>query len=107
MTRNRSRPRASGRSGAHGSRVVSASEAAKNFGALVERVREARATYVVERAGVPVVEIAPVAWTRPTVADLVGWLRAPERLDESYLAEVERGVAYLNEPSIPANRWAS
>jgi hypothetical protein len=94
------------RPGAPG-RVVTASEAAKNFGALVERVRETRATYVVERAGVPVVEIAPVAWTRPTVADLVGWLRAPERLDESYLAEVERGVAYLNEPSIPANRWAS
>jgi hypothetical protein len=107
MNRNRRRLPAIGIPLRHGGRVVSASEAAKNFGALVERVREARATYVVERSGVPVVEIAPVAWTRPTVADLVGWLRAPERLDESYLAEVERGVAYLNEPSIPANRWAS
>ena len=88
-------------------RVVSASNAAKNFGALVERVREARATYVVERSGVPVVEIAPVSWVRPTVADLVGWLGGPDRLDEGYLAEVERGVAYLNEPSIPGSRWES
>jgi hypothetical protein len=88
-------------------RVVTASEAAKNFGALVERVREARATYVVERSGVPVVEIAPVVWVRPTVADLVGWVRMPERLDEGYLAEVERGIAFLNEPFVPASRWES
>jgi antitoxin (DNA-binding transcriptional repressor) of toxin-antitoxin stability system len=88
-------------------RVVTASEAAKNFGALVERVREARATYVVERSGVPVVEIVPVSWARPTVADLVGWLGGPDRLDDGYLAEVERGVAYLNEPSIPGSRWES
>jgi len=32
-------------------RTVSASEAAKNFGALVDRVREERAEYIIERAG--------------------------------------------------------
>jgi hypothetical protein len=107
MKRSRKRPPASGRPVGHASHVVSASDAAKNFGALVERVREARATYVVERSGVPVVEIAPVSWVRPTVVDLVGWLRGPDRLDDGYLAEVERGVAYLNEPSIPGSRWES
>jgi hypothetical protein len=107
MIRDKKRRTASVRSAAHGSRVVSASDAAKNFGALVERVREERATYVVERSGVPVVQIAPVSWVRPTVADLVGWLRGPDRLDDGYLAEVERGVAYLNEPAIPGSRWGS
>ncbi len=107
MKRHRRRLPAIGVPAGHGGRVVSASEAAKNFGALVERVREARATYVVERSGVPVVEINPVVRTRTTVADLVRSLRAPERLDESYLAEVERGIALLNEPTVPAGRWES
>jgi antitoxin (DNA-binding transcriptional repressor) of toxin-antitoxin stability system len=92
---------------ASGRRVVTASDAAKNFGALVEQVREARETYVVERAGVPVVQITPVAGSHPTVADLVDCLRRSGRLDERYLAEVERGVAFLNEVSIPSSRWAS
>ncbi len=94
-------------SAAPGHRVVTASAAAKNFGALVERVREARATYVVERAGVPVVQIAPAAGVGPTFADLVDCLRGSGRLDERYLKEVERGIACLNEPSIPSSRWES
>jgi hypothetical protein len=32
---------------------VSATDAAKNFGRLVNRVREERATYIVERGGTP------------------------------------------------------
>ena len=92
---------------ASGNRVVTASDAAKNFGALVEQVREARATYVVERAGVPVVQITPAAAPHPTVADLVDCLRDAGRLDERYLKAVEQGIAFLNEPSIPSSRWES
>ncbi len=87
--------------------MVTASDAAKNFGALVEQVRETRATYVVERAGVPVVQITPAAAPRPTVADLADCLRGAGRLDERYLAEVERGIAFLNEPFVPSSRWES
>jgi hypothetical protein len=92
---------------ASGRRVVTASDAAKNFGALVERVREARATFVVERAGVPVVQITPAAGVSPTVADLVDCLRTGGRLGEPYLKAVEHGIAFLNEPSIPSSRWES
>lgn len=90
-----------------GRRVVTASDAAKNFGALVDQVREARATYVVERAGIPVVQITPAVPPHPTFADLVDCLRDSGRLDERYLKDVERGVAFLNEPSIPSSRWES
>ena len=38
---------------------VSATEAAKNFGRLIDRVRETRATYVVERGGTPVATVSP------------------------------------------------
>ena len=92
---------------APGHRVVTASEAAKNFGALVDQVRESRSTYVVERAGVPVVQITPAVPPHPTLTDLVDCLRASGRLDERYLKDVERGVAFLNEPSIPSSRWES
>jgi antitoxin (DNA-binding transcriptional repressor) of toxin-antitoxin stability system len=97
-----------GRGGtASSSRRVTASSAAKNFGALVDQVRETRATYVVERAGVPVAQIAPAPGARPTCADLVDGLRASGRLDERYLKEVEQGMAFLNEPSVPSNPWES
>jgi len=88
-------------------RVVKASEAAKNFGALVDRVREERATYVVERAGAPVVRISPVERTGATVADLVDLFRAPDRLDETCLREVERGIAFLNRPAPVKTPWES
>ncbi len=106
MSRSK-RTRTGDRATGSGHHVVTASDAAKNFGALVERVREARATYVVERAGVPVVQITPAAAPHPTVADLVDCLRDAGRLDERYLKAVEQGIAFLNEPSIPSSRWAS
>jgi antitoxin (DNA-binding transcriptional repressor) of toxin-antitoxin stability system len=56
-------------------RAVSATNAAKNFGGIVSRVREARAEYIVERGGVPVARIVPVLARRSTVADLVEVIR--------------------------------
>ena len=86
-------------------RVVSASEAAKNFGALVDRVRSDRAEYVIERGGKPVARIAPVAVERCTLRDLVSWLGTREPLDAGYLEEVERAVAAFNEPAVPGTPW--
>lgn len=86
-------------------RTVSASEAAKNFGALVDRVRSERAVYVVERAGTPVVRIEPAETVRCTLGDLAGWLRSREPLDARYLDEVERVVAAFNEPAVPGDQW--
>jgi antitoxin (DNA-binding transcriptional repressor) of toxin-antitoxin stability system len=89
------------------SRRVSASYAAKNFGALVDAVREAGATYVVERSGQPVVHVVPAPVRRATLADLADLYREAGRLSEDYLREVERGAARLNRPSIPKDPWAS
>lgn len=86
-------------------RTVSASEAAKNFGALVDRVRSERAVYVVERGGAPVVRIEPVETVRCTLGDLAAWLRSREPLDPRYLDEVERVVAAFNDPAVPGNPW--
>ena len=58
------------------SRVVSATEAAKNFGEVLARVREERAVYVVERRGKPVAEIRPVEESIFTGADFVELVRA-------------------------------
>lgn len=89
-------------------RVVSASEAAKSFGALVNRVREERAAYVVERAGAPVVQISPVErGAGATVADLVDLLRAADRLGEPYLREVENGIRIFNRPASFKTPWES
>ncbi len=90
---------------APGERVVSATKAAKTFGALVDRVREARAVYVIERGGVPVARIAPYGTARCTVADLAAALGADRRTDEAYAREVESVVKSLNRPAVPPDRW--
>lgn len=89
-------------------RVVSASEAAKNFGALVNRVREEHATYVVERAGAPVVRISPLErGAGATLGDLVDLLRGADHLGEAYLREVEAGIRSLNKPASLKTPWES
>ena len=86
-------------------RKISASEAAKNFGALADRVRSERAAYVVERGGVPVVRIEPVDVVRCTLSDLAGWLSDRDPLDPAYLDEVERVVEAANAPAVPGDPW--
>jgi hypothetical protein len=85
--------------------VISASAAAKGFGALIDRVRTERAVYVVERGGAPVAQIAPVPAPQCTVADLVQLWRSHTPAEEPYLAAVEAGVAFFNTPTVPVNAW--
>ncbi len=90
-----------------GSRIVTATETAKNFGAIIDRVREDRATYVVERGGTPVAEIGPVKAKTVTIrdfAEFVGSGSVPSP-GEDYLKAVEKGIASCNRPEIPENRW--
>jgi antitoxin (DNA-binding transcriptional repressor) of toxin-antitoxin stability system len=98
-------PRLTSKPGRRGS-VISATEAAKAFGGLVDRVREERAVYIIERAGTPVAQIGPLGVRHCTVADLVGLLRSQERLDEKYLDDVEAGLRLSNRPAVPQDRWA-
>jgi len=86
--------------------VIAATFAAKNFGELIDRVREERSVYVVERGGVPVVQIAPVARKRFTLGDLVRLLRSLNKVDADYLEQVETGRVSRNRPIVPRDPWA-
>ena len=85
--------------------VVSATAAAKTFGALVDRVRETQTVYVIERGGVPVAEIAPVRATRCTLRELAALLASLPPVDETFLKEVEGGVERFNRSTVPPDRW--
>ncbi len=88
---------------------IPATEAAKNFGRLVDRVREEQEVYLVERGGTPVAQIGPVerragTFTMAQFKALVEHLAHP---NEEYLDNVERVVAKHNRPRARRNPWAS
>jgi prevent-host-death family protein len=86
---------------------IAATDAAKNFGRLVDRVRESGATYIVERHGRPIAQIGPVAPARTrTLRDLARAARTTPRLDEKVLRYIEQSIDRLNRPEVPANPWA-
>ena len=89
-----------------GKKVIAATEAAKTFGRLVNRVREEQATYVIERGGTPVAQIGPVEPRSCTMRDFVAFLHEMPPLDEDYLRAVENGMARSNRPRVPKNPWA-
>lgn len=69
---------------------IAATDAAKNFGQLVDRVRESGATYVIERHGRPVAQIGPVQAEQPkTLRSLIEAVAAAPRLDEEVLRYIE------------------
>lgn len=88
-------------------KAVSATEAAKNFGRIVDAVREARVEYVVERGGVPVARIAPASDRTCSGRDLVDLMRAAAGPDEAFRRAVESGRARLNRPAVPKSPWGS
>ncbi|MCC7417691.1 MAG: hypothetical protein IT176_11165 [Acidobacteria bacterium] len=85
---------------------VSATTAAKNLGRLVDRVREERITYVVERAGTPVARIGPVERAPFTMADFRALLATAPPADEAYLTALEGAAARHNRPRVRRNPWA-
>ena len=86
---------------------MAATDAAKNFGRLVDRVRESGATYVIERHGRAVAQIGPVQAThRKTLGDLIAAIEAAPKLDEEVLRYIEEGIEIYNRPEVPKNPWA-
>lgn len=92
-------------SGRTGTRVISATAAAKNFGALIDRVRSEQAEYVIERGGAPVARIGPAVTKHCSLADLVAFLKSQSHPGPAYADAVKAGVKSLNRPSVPVNRW--
>jgi prevent-host-death family protein len=85
---------------------IAATDAAKNFGRLVDRVREEGAIYIIERHGRPMAQIGPVASSpTKTLRALAEAMRTAPKLDEETLRYIEEGVARHNRPAVPRNRW--
>jgi prevent-host-death family protein len=88
------------------SESIAATDAAKNFGDLVDRVREEGATYIIERHGRPVAQIGPVQTAeRKTIRDLIDAIEAAPKLDEEVLRHIEEGIEIFNKPEVPKNAW--
>jgi antitoxin (DNA-binding transcriptional repressor) of toxin-antitoxin stability system len=85
---------------------IPATAAAKNFGTLVDRVRDYGTTFIVERHGRPVAQIGPIdAARKTTLKGLAAYLRTAPKIDEQVLRFIEEGVAAANRPAVPANPW--
>lgn len=69
-------------------------------------MRDARAVYVIERAGTPVARIIPVVHRPCSLADLAALLESVAPAEAAFLDAVESGVRALNRPAVPEDRWA-
>ena len=85
--------------------TVTATDAAKNFGELVDRVREAGVAYVVERKGRPIARIAPMVTHRCTLGELAEWFEGRKALPDEYVSAVTDHVKTANRPKVPVARW--
>lgn len=84
---------------------MSATDAAKNFGELVDQVRESGTPYIVERQGRAMVALTPVFESRCTLRELAAWLESRRALPDEYQAAVADGLADANRPQVPESRW--
>ena len=85
---------------------IAATTAAKNFGTLVDCVRDHGTTYLIERHGRPVAQIGPVdAVPKATLRGLAEYMKTAPKLDEQTLRFVEDGIDAINRPAAPANPW--
>lgn len=82
---------------------ISAAEAAQTFPEMIERVRTDGAVFVIEQAGEPICQIAPVGRPQRTVRDLVRLLQSAPRPDDAYLDAVQE-IAN-SQPTLPEVPW--
>ena len=84
-------------------RHLSATEAARGFSELLNRVRYRGESFVVERGGVAVAELRPAAPVHFTGADLRALLRSIPPVDAEYLDAVEE--AARAQPQLAESPW--
>jgi antitoxin (DNA-binding transcriptional repressor) of toxin-antitoxin stability system len=85
--------------------AVPATEAAKTFGRLVDRVREERTTYIIERGGKPVAQITPLERGSFTVGAFKALIAALPAADKDYLAALDRVVQRHGRTRVRDNPW--
>jgi antitoxin (DNA-binding transcriptional repressor) of toxin-antitoxin stability system len=101
--RGKPKPRVRSSYSVKGSRVISATEAARSFSELLDRVCYRGETFVIERGGEPVCEISHVKPVRFTAADFVALLQSLPRPDPGFWKAVEN--ATRQEPAVPESPW--
>jgi prevent-host-death family protein len=82
---------------------ISATEAARRFSELMNRVRYRGESFIVERSGKPICEILPARPPRFSGAELVNLLRSLPKPDEQYLALAEELIA--KQPIVAESGW--
>jgi antitoxin (DNA-binding transcriptional repressor) of toxin-antitoxin stability system len=88
-----------------GSRVVSATEAARSFSELLDRVCYRGETFVIVRGGEPVCEMSHVTPPRFTGADFLNLLHSLPKPDPGYWDAVEDRTKQT--PAVPESPWDS
>ena len=82
---------------------ISATEAARRFSDIVNRVVYRREEFVIERGGQPVCRIVPAGPPRSTLADLAELLSAIPKADSAFWDEVE--ALTKNQSDVPESSW--
>jgi hypothetical protein len=99
----KSRPRVRAAYSVKGSRVISATEAARSFSELLDRVCYRGETFVIERGGELVCEMSHVKPLRFTGADFLTLLHSLPKPDPGFWNAVEK--ATRQEPAVPESPW--
>ncbi len=99
------KPRTRAVASAKGSRVISATEAARSFSELLDRVCYRGETFVIERGGEPVCEMSHVKPLRFTGVDFLTLLHSLPKPDPSYWDAV--GDTTKQTPTVPESPWGS
>ena len=85
------------------SRRLTATEAARGFSELLNRVRYRGERFIIERGGVPIGELRPTAPVPFTGPDLLALLRSLPPVDDGFFDDVERAAA--EQSGLPESPW--
>jgi antitoxin (DNA-binding transcriptional repressor) of toxin-antitoxin stability system len=86
-----------------GSRVISATEAARSFSELLDRVCYRGETFVIERGGEPVCEMSHVKALHFSGADVLALLQSLPKPDPGYWHALEDATRQT--PTVPDSPW--
>ena len=97
------KPRVPAAYSAKGSRVISATEAARAFSELLDRVCYRGETFVIERGGEPVCEMSHVKPMRFTGGDVLNLLHTLPKPDAGFWGALEDATRQA--PTVPESPW--
>ncbi|HKA54350.1 MAG TPA: hypothetical protein VKJ47_11880 [Candidatus Binatia bacterium] len=82
---------------------ISATQAARTFSTLLNRIRDHGEEFIIERDGEPICTMSPVKPTRCTGTDLAALLRSLPKPDAAFWDAVEEATRQYSE--MPKSPW--